>query len=535
MFFRIKTSKNKDGSKREYLCGLKAVRVKGKVKQIPIANFGRIDKLRKAGAIDDIINKLSKYAARAMVLDRKDNKAIGCLWSKGYGSITVLERVWDELGIGEIIDKELNGRRYDKIIQEAIKAMVITRITEPGSDLSMHKYLDKIYRPGWEDIKLEHIYKGLDILIEHKDKIETGLFERVRDLFNLKLDLIMFDTTSISYTGDGEEEFVEYGYNREHRKGVKQVLVGILMTQEGLAIGHEVWSGSTSDIKAMEEILDKIKQRFNIQRIIFICDRGMISNGTLEKLEELKYEYIVGIKMRKLDEEMRRQLLTNVGFEQAGKTLEVKDCKIDSRRYIVCYNPIEAEHEKNQREYFIKILEKKVEERSIKDWIIKNGYKKYLNIEGAKIGIDYGKLKRESIYDGKWVLSTNTELPAKDIGWHYKGLWKIERNFKKLKSELEVGPIYHWTEDRIRAHIFICFLALVIRNILENKINSLNKDTSYTEVMDALSKVEVVKVKIKDEELLVRTELPQNAYIGFEAVKMRIPSQILDVPKRLSS
>lgn len=528
MFFRIKKVKNKDGSCREYLCGLKAVRVKGKVKQIPVANFGRLDKLREVGAIDDIINKLSKYAVRAMVLDRKSSKDIGCLWSKEYGAIVVLEKIWDELEIGEIIKKEFSTRRYDKVIMEAIKAMVITRITEPGSDLSMHKCLGRIYRPGWEDIRLEHIYKGLDFLIEHKDKIEVGLFERMKDLFSLKLDLIMFDTTSISYTGEGEEEFVEYGYNREHRKGVKQVLVGILMTQHGLAIGHEVWSGSTSDIRAMEKILDKIKHRFNIQRIIFICDRGMVSNSTLEKLEELKYEYIVGIKMRRLNEEMRRQLLTGVGFEQAGSTLEVKDCRIEDKRYIVCYNPIEAEHEKIQREYFTKILEKKVEERSIKDWIIKNGYKKYLNIENAKIEIDYSKLRMESVYDGKWVLSTNTDLPAKDIGWHYKGLWQIERNFKKLKSELEVGPVYHWTESRIRAHIFVCFLALVIRNILENKINVLNKGVSYKEVIDALRCVEVVNVKIKDEGLLIRTELPPKAHIGFEAVKAKIPPQILE-------
>lgn len=535
MFARIKKVKNKDGTYREYLCMIKTKRIKGKVKHIPVANFGRMDKLRKTGAIDDILKKLSKYTARAMVLERGNGKDIGCTWSKEYGSVIVLERLWEEIGLGEIIDVELKKCRHDKIISEAIKALVLMRIIEPGSDLSTHKWIRKVYKPGWEDIRLEHLYKGLDFIMERKEVIEMRLFESVRDLFSLKLDLIMFDTTSISYSGDGEEGFVEYGYNRERKQGVKQVLLGILMTPEGLAVGHEVWSGNTSDIRAMEKILDKVKNRFNINRIVFICDRGMVSNGTLEKLEELKYEYIVGIKMRKLNEEMRRQLLSNVGFEKAGKTLEVKDYKIEGRRYIVCYNPLEAEHERIQREYFIKHLEKKVEERSLKDWVIKNGYKKYINITSGKIEIDYSKFKTESIYDGKWVLMTNTEFPAKDIGWHYKGLWRIEKNFKKLKSDIEVGPVYHWTENRIRAHIFVCFLSLAIRNILENKIKGLHKDVTYSEIIDALRTVEIVNVKIKEENMLIRTELPDNASIGFEAVGMRIPPQILECKSKMKT
>lgn len=528
MFLRIKKQRNKDGSIREYLYMLKSVRKGNKVRHVPVANFGRYDKAKEKGLIDEMIKKLSKFAARTMVLERGKNKDMGCLWSKSYGSIVVLERIWEELGLGNIIGKILKERRYNKVIGEAIKALVITRLIDAGSDLGTNRLLRKIYNPKWEGIRLEHLYKALDFLMENKDRIEIELFESIKDLFNISLDLIMFDTTSVNYTGEGEEGFVEYGFNREKKKGVKQVIVGILMTPSGIAIGHEVWSGNMSDIKAMEKILDKAKQRFKINRIVFVCDRGMVSNSNLEKLEELEYEYIVGVKMRGLSEEKRRQLFPDTGFEKAGERLQVKECRIEDRRYIVCYNPEEAEYERINREYFIKHLEKKVEERSAKDWIIKNGYKKYIQFTEAKIEIDYGKLKKENIYDGKWVLLTNTNFPAKEIGWHYKGLWQIERNFRRLKSDIEVGPIYHSVEPRIRAHIFVCFLSLVIRNILEKKIKNLNKDVKYSEVMSALKDVEVVNVRIKDEQILIRTELPPKAHIGFEAAKVKIPPQILE-------
>jgi len=266
-----------------------------------------------------------------------------------------------------------------------------------------------------------------------------------------------------------------------------------------------------------------------------VADRGMVSEDNIKYLEENGYEYIRWVKMRQMSKIRKEILLSDEGFEDIGKRLkgkEIREMELwerekkqrgeevkeeekevyseslkSKRRWVVCYNEEIASIEKEKREYFQKIIENKIEFDTAKEWIIKNGYRKYVRIEDMKISLDEDKLMEEEIYDGKWVLITNSSLSIGELIWGYKGLAKIENHFRDLKSEIEVGPIYHYTERRIRGHIFVCFIALQMKVLLTQKLEEIGEDLTYSEVMRDVRKIRAVEVKIGDKKVITRTNL----------------------------
>jgi transposase len=310
---------------------------------------------------------------------------------------------------------------------------------------------------------------------------------------------------------------------------LKQIIIGVLMSKDGLPLAHEVWEGNQSDMESFKIIVSRLKDRFDIKRVVLVCDRGMVSEKNLKALEEAGYEYIVGVKMRQLDEEKKRELLGEIGFEEIREDLFVKEKKHEGRRYLVCFNPKEAEYESKKREYFKQIIAHKVADYSFKDWIVKNGYRKYIKLEGKdfQITLDEERLEEEKIYDGKWVLLTNTEYTSKDCALYYKSLSQIEQGFRALKSEIETGPIYHWTTRRIRGHVFICFLALLVKIAFEKALEKIDPKAVYSEVIQALKDVKAALFRVKERKLILRTTLPEKAHLGFKAAGIRIPGDVL--------
>lgn len=174
-------------------------------------------------------------------------------------------------------------------------------------------------------------------------------------------------------------------------------------------------------------------------------------------------------------------------------------------------------------------MEHKVMDYTFKDWIVKNGYRKYVKIEGKdwQIAMDYERLEEEEIYDGKWVLLTNTEYSSKECALYYKSLSQIEQGFRALKTEIETGPIYHWTTRRIRSHVFICFLVLLVKAAFEKALEKIDPKAVYSEVIQALKDVKANLIRVKDRELILRTTLPEKAHLGFKAAGIRIPGDVL--------
>lgn len=508
--------KNKNGESVWYYQFCRSYRdVDGKPCREVLANLGRIDNPKLLKELEGLASKLPDAKSTKDIVNLIDEK-LEFEWSKLLGPNIIFRKLWNDL--------KLNGVFAGKY-HEHILMMVINRLCDPKSKLRCMRWKEDVYEPLWDNIKVQDLYKTLDWLMKKKSELEVKLFDNVRDFFNQDADLILFDTTSVSYWGEGEHapELLKFGYSKDKRNDLKQLIVGILMTRGGLPVAHEVFPGNQIDLMSFPEVVSKAKDKFNLQKIVWVCDRGMISERNLHMLEDLKQEYIIGVRMRQMESGLRAVLLDDYhkGATRLSSNLWVKEQEIEGRRYIVCHNPEQARIDAQKREYFRRIIYKKVVELNDKAWIIKNGFKKYLKLnENIIESIDEERLEREKIYDGKWILLTNTKIGFSEIARHYKSLCQIESAFSELKSTLDVKPIYHWTERRIRGHIFICFLALVLGLGLQNKLQKV----SYTDVIEDLKRLRVSMIKIGEIERLKRTKLVGKAEYVFEQLKLPIPT-----------
>ena len=527
MFPRIKRFKNKDGSIRDYLYLVETKRIAGRVKQVITANLGRLDEADKT--LPDIIEKLSRFTKRLKVINlSRDMKSD---WVKEYGPVIIFRRLWESLGMDKYLKKYLKPRKIGFDAEELVYTMVLNRLMEPMSELAIHSWAESLY--GIKHPKdLNQWYRALDFLITHKEVIEKDLFESQKDLFNSEIDVVLMDTTSLVYFGNGDkaESILNYGYSKEKRFDLKQVIVGVLMTKDGLPIGHEVYPGNTNDIAAFKEMIRSVKTRFRIRRVIIVCDRGMVSEDNLSTLEQDEYEYIVGMRMRQIKEEDAKKILSIKDMAYVTKGLKGKEVRFKGRRLIVCFNEEESIREKKKREEIIARLIVKLKTQGLKSLLIHKEYSKYLKIKAEKPSLDEERVKAEELFDGKFILETNTKLNWKEVILSYKDLWKIEAGFRTLKSELEMGPVYHYTERRIRSHIFISFLALVLKASFHKALLGIDKTLILSKVLEDVRKIKATQITLKDAPLVLRTELEGDAHQAFKAVGLKIPPRILDNP-----
>lgn len=518
-FLRKKTHVNRDGSKREYLFLVEGFRDdSGKVRQKTIGCVGRLDVLKAAGALEKLQRGLEKFiSGRSSLKAIKESPTFR--WAKRFGAIYFLRQLWEKWQYQEIIGRHLSKWR------EAIFCMVANRLLDPSSKLGIEEWKEQYYAPAWDNLKVHHFYRAMDDLIAIKDLIDVQLANQITTLFSGDVSMVMFDTTSIKHWGEGEyADILEHGYSKEKRNDLPQIIVGVIMTRDGIPLAHEVWKGNQSDVKSFAETIKEAKEKYGLKEVTWVADRGMVSEKNLELLEELGLRYILGVRMRHLEKETREKLLNeNFGFKRVSEQLQVKEMTIDERRYIVCFNPIESKREKHKREFFKLILQKKVAFDTAKSFLIKNGYKKYLNLEG-RLEIDWERFDKEEIYDGKWVLLTNGELDDKETGRAYKDLWQIERSFRTLKSPLAVDPMFHWTEKRIRAHVFICFIALQMYLLMERQLKAARQNSSIPKVLAELNKIQSINQVLNDNDSIIHlTEVSDRAKAILDQFKLEKP------------
>lgn len=553
MYPRIVPRKNKDGSERHYVYLVESIRNGKKVNQKTIGSLGRLEKLIEGDQMRGLIEKLAamdpKLKDNLIIADR--DSEVHRKSAKQYGAIAIFRHVWNELGIGDVLNNQFKTCKTDFVITEAIFAMVCNRLLDPASKRGTHQWLNEVYEPNWEQLELQHLYRSMDYLVDHKSEFETQIYENSKALLKLEVDFVMFDTTSIMTWGTGENApLLRHGHSKEKRSDLKQIMVGVLMSKDGMPIGHEVWEGNQSDKKSFVQIIQKVQTQYQLKKVILVGDRGMISSKNISELEDAGLNYILGLPMRRLSAEKRDLLLTTNpdllsenGFKLVKATddgkLYSKDVTLSdgdsSQRYIVCYNPNEADSQAQKRAYFKEILQQKVLNRSLKEWVVKNGYRKYLTLKSQDgsdvvVSIDEDRLAREAIFDGKWVLTTNTSdqiLSDADIARAYKGLSQIELAFRELKSTLEIGPMYHWTDKRIRGHVFICFLALIIETTIKKRLHLSCTERSFSHAISHLKTLDISKITIGKKSFWLSSDPSESVISIFNSMNCSLPKRIL--------
>lgn len=544
MFFRKKRV-----GKYEYLQIVENYRNdKGSTRQKVMLTLGNLQELQVKGSLDSLLESGARFSSKlAIISEHKAGKStpVKCLH---IGADAIFGRLWEGLGIGKAIKEVLEGRKYQFDVEKAIYHTVIHRLFESGSDRSSLAWREKISLAGTGEIDLQHLYRAMGFLGElykdqtlktrlaprcNKDVIEELLFEKRYDLFT-KLDIVFFDTTSIYFEGDGGESIGQYGNSKDHRPDRKQIVVGVVMDENGIPLCCEIWPGNTADVTTLKEVVGRFQNCFCIRNVCIVADRGMISKEVTDFLESpnSSFSYILGVRLR-LVKEVREQVLTDGGDYQEIKPmtprhspLKVKEVIYNKRRYVICLNEVQARKEAYDRETIINSLKDKLKHGD-KSLIGNKGYKKYLKISGKKhFEIDEKKICSEELFDGKWVLTSNTNMTPIELAKQYKQLWMVENIFRTMKSVLETRPIYHKVDDTIRGHVFCSFLAILLRRELEKRLEAKGYDFEWNEILNDLGSVEEVTADISDKRVIFRSELKGCAGKIFQSVGVAIPPTV---------
>ena len=551
MFFRTKKS-----GTRSYLQIVENRWEDGRPRQRVIATLGRLDQLQQSGQLDALLVSGARLAQAVLLLSAHAKGQIPTITTRRIGPTLIFERLWQQTGCRNVIKQLLKGRRFEFDVERAVFLTVLHRLFGSGSDRAADKWKQDYQIEGSDDLQLHHLYRAMAWLGEElpedqqkdktpfaprciKDRIEEGVFGHRRDLFS-GLQLVFFDTTSIYFEGEGGQDIGQRGFSKDHRPDLYQMVVGAVLDGQGRPICCELWPGNTTDVTTLIPIVDRLRSRFGIGRVCIVADRGMISKETIAALEqgERGWQYILGARMRSQNE-VKDEVLSRAGRYRIvhpprvesddPSPLKVKEVWVDNRRYVVCLNEDEARKDAADRVAIVAALREQLRNGD-KSLVGNKGYRRYLSGSGSDhFQVDEAKIAEDARYDGKWVLRTNTELESSEVALQYKRLWMVEHWFRSCKSLLQTRPIYHKCDETIRGHVFCSFLALVLRQELQSRLEERGHKLEWADVSGDLDRLQMVEVEQDGKRFLLRSEAQGTCGKVFQASGVALPPTVQHV------
>lgn len=545
----VRTVKNTDpkGVTREYLRLVESYREGGKTKQRVIANIGSKE-------------QLAPHAERIYQILRDEEpgeaEALGA-WT--WGPILAIRAIWDELRLGEALDRislAKGGRRPDIPLSERVFVLVANRLCQPSSEHALADWLESYFVcdragrrwvPQWKQKgrvrvdkkQLQVWYRTLDQLLATKDEVEVALYRRLHDLFSIKVDLVFYDLTSTYFEGTGPS-IAKHGYSRDKRPKNPQVLVGVVMVN-GFPITHHVLKGNLRDATTVSGMIADLEARFEIGRIILVADRGMVTTDNLALFREKGLGYLVGLHRRRRERVYElvqratgpwidcpvgitaseaatppRTRVQEVACDETGVRVFVVDS--EERRG---YEQGMRERSMERTRQALENLSTRVREGKIRAAekigasaariLNRNHGHRYFDWELTESGVfrffEGPQLAREVAYEGKYLIQTEEAsfTPVQAVQ-AYKELSDVERGFAELKDVLELRPIFHQSDDRVRAHIFVAALAFLIDRVIERKLKIKHCAMSARVALEALESVRLVDLDLPDQRLRLVTK-----------------------------
>jgi hypothetical protein len=548
MFFRTKTS----GS-RSYLQIVENRWEEGRTRQRVVATLGRLDQLQQDGRLDSLLASGARLSQSVLLLSAYAQGQLPTITARRIGPALIFQRLWQQTGCQRVIEQLLEGRRFEFDVERAIFLTVLHRLFASGSDRAADKWRADYQIEGCEALQLHHLYRAMAWLGEElpddqqtgrtpfaprctKDRIEEEVFAHRRDLFT-DLQLVFFDTTSIYFEGNGGDDLGQRGFSKDHRPDLYQMVVGAVLDAHGRPLCCELWPGNTTDVTTLIPVVDRLRSRFGVRRVCIVADRGMIRRETIEALErdERGWQYILGARMRSQNE-VKDEVLSRAGRYRVvhpprvksddPSPLKVKEVWVGEHRYVVCLNEEEARKDAADREAIVAALREQLRSGD-KSLIGNKGYRRYLS-GGSSPGfrIDEAKIAEDARYDGKWVLRTNTESDAAEVALQYKQLWMVEHWFRSCKSLLQTRPIFHRCDETIRGHVFCSFLALVLRQELQARLEERGHQLEWADVIQDLDRLQMVEVEQDGKRFLLRSEVQGTCGKVFQAVGVALPPTV---------
>ena len=531
-----------------YLYLVENIREGGRTKQHIIRNLGRKEAVLAAGDLDRLLASIGRFSERSMVLSAIEANPAEANASR-IGGPLLFGRLWERLGIGEVLNELLEGRQFGFAVERAVFVATLHRLFVSGSDRACTDWMKSYAIDGVDGLALHHFYRAMAWLGEEleekaegalvarcvKDVIEEKLFDRRRDLFT-DLSLVFMDTTSLSFYGAGGDTLGRRGHSKDHRPELAQMILAVVIDAQGRPICTEMVPGNTADVKVLLPIVTRLRTRFGITRSCVVADRGMISADTIAALEELGMEYILGARER-TSSVIRDVVLTDdapmvplVLERQAGETqLWVKEVRVgkepNAQRYIVTLNEAEAKKDKADRQAVIDGLQAQLK-KGDKALVGNSAYRRYLKASGKTFAIDAGKLADEARFDGISVLRTNAKVTPLQAVIRYRDLLQVEALFRVAKASFDTRPIFHQSDAAIRGHVFVSFLALTLAKELTRLCEIKGLTPEWQPLLNDLDRLQQATIEKDGKVITVRT--PTSGMVGsvFQAAGIALPANI---------
>jgi hypothetical protein len=510
VYVKTTTRRNTDGTAVRYLHLAHNEWDPAAGRSVPkiLHSFGREDHLDRT-AVTRLVASLSKLLDPADVLTATAGSELTFVESRPYGGVYVLDALWRRLHLDTIVGKLLQGPRgrpRDPAAERVLFALVANRALAPSSKLAAADWVTHdVHIPGLPGCTDDACYRAMDWLHQVSDTLEKQVFWSVASLLDLEVDLLFFDTTSTYFeTGEPDDPiardehghrdpdpqaqptddvrdvgFRTHGKSKDHRSDLPQVVIGMAVTRTGIPVRVWCWPGNTSDSKLIRQVKADMRD-WTLARVIWVADRGFASDTNRRYLRSGDHHYIIGEKLRSGSAEATAALSRQGRYQQVTDNLRVKEVRIsDHERFVICHNPDGAQRDAAVRTRLLAQLDeliagtdtliatKRAELRGVIS--TKPGLNRYLRVTGGGLlRIDATKVKTETNLDGKYLLRcSDPHLSAEDIAVGYKQLLEVERGWRDMKQVIDLRPVYHRLEERIRAHVTLCWLALLLVRITE--------------------------------------------------------------------
>jgi hypothetical protein len=415
------------------------------------------------------------------------------------GGALVLDGLWRQLGIDRAIERLLADRRLDPRAERLLFAMVANRALAPFSKLACCEWLAAdVAIPGLTADAVgedpQPLYRAMDWLLEIEAELAEQVYWATADLLNLEVDLLFFDTTSTYWQTDQPDRdeldedgglrpaFRAYGHSKDHREDLPQVVIGMAVTRTGVPIRAWCWPGNQGDQPLIRQVKDELRE-WKLARVVWVADRGFSSAENRRYLQRAGGHYIIGEKLRGDQAEAKAALSRQGRYRTVAGNLEVKEVVLDDAtmrdRFVICRNPEQADRDRQIREQLVAQLSEQIagtdtlsaaqRDRLTGTLSGKRGLKRFLRrTSGGLLRVDRAAIRAEAHLEFL-LRSSDPTLSAEDIALGYKQLLQVERGWRDLKTTLDLRPVHHRKEDRIRAHVQLCWLALLLTRIAENQ------------------------------------------------------------------
>lgn len=514
MYLRETRRTNRDGSVVRYLQLAHNERhpVSGNPVAKVIHNFGRAERVDREG-LARLVSSISRFLDPTAAVAAAHGGEVEVVDSRRLGGAWTLDRVWERLGIGAAIRRVAAGRRLDsELVERVVFALVAQRALEPGSKLAATGWVaERVAIEGLAGFSDDQAYRAMDFLLDALEEIAAEVFASVAHLLNLDLDIVFVDTTSTYWQVETADELAElacesaddevsspaeagvraFGHSKDHRPDLPQVVIAMAVTRDGVPVRCWTFPGNTADTAIIRTVKDDLAG-WNLRRLVWVADRGFASAANRAYLTRGGGHYIHAEKLRQTNTEAAAALARAGRYRTVADNLRVKEVHVApggdgdgdegarAARFVICHNPEQADRDAAVRANLIAHLQQLIDgsdgwsprrrEELVGSLKTKPGLRRYLRrTRTGLLRIDHTAVNREAHLDGKWLLRTSDiTLTPDDLAAAYKQLIAVERGWRDLKGALRLRPVFHYREDRIRAHIQLCWLALLLLRVIEN-------------------------------------------------------------------